>query len=77
MLSENKPKTKKEEIMLEHQKKVLLGISDDPCLFRKEIIKSLSWLSVKEAEELYKWVKKEFGLYYAHIVGEIFCSISA
>lgn len=63
--------------MLEHQKKVLLGVSDNPYLFRKEIIKSLSWLSVKDAEELNRWVKKEFGLYYAHILGEIFCSISA
>ncbi len=63
--------------MLEHQKKVLLGVSKNPHLFRKEIEKSLSWLSSNETEQLYKWVKKEFGLYYSQMLSEIFYGISA
>ncbi|TLX77628.1 hypothetical protein E9993_03015 [Labilibacter sediminis] len=63
--------------MLEHQKKVLLGVADNPYLFRKEILKSLSWLSIQEVEELYLWVKKEFGIYYAHILGEALQCVSA
>ncbi len=63
--------------MLEHQKKVLLGVSKNPHLFRKEVIKSLGWLTPEEAMELYKWIKKEFGTYYSHMLGEVFCGISA
>ncbi|MCW3804385.1 hypothetical protein [Plebeiibacterium marinum] len=63
--------------MLEHQKKMLLGVAKNPHLFRKELVKSFTWLSVEELEALHKWVKKEFGSYYDHLIGEIFCSISA
>ncbi|WP_066633636.1 hypothetical protein [Labilibacter marinus] len=63
--------------MLEHQKKVLLGVSKNPHLFRKEVVKSLTWLSTAEAKELYNWVKKEFGSYYAQMLGEVFFGVSA
>ena len=63
--------------MLEHQKKVLLGVSKNPHLFRKEVVKSLCWLSDEETEELYKWIKKEFGAYYSQMLSEVFCGISA
>ena len=77
LFPEYKPIQPKIIIMLEHQKKVLLGVADNPYLFRKEIFKSLSWLSIQEVEELYSWVQNEFGIYYAHILGEVFSSISA
>ena len=47
--------------MLEHQMKVLLGVAKNPHLFRKELIKSFTWLSVEELEVLRKWIKSEFG----------------
>ncbi len=63
--------------MLEHQMKVLLGVAKNPRLFRKELIKSFTWLSVEELEVLRKWIKSEFGSYYDHLIGEIFYGISA
>ncbi|MGQ1787054.1 MULTISPECIES: hypothetical protein [unclassified Saccharicrinis] len=63
--------------MLEHQKKVLLGVAKNPRRFRKEIVKSLSWLSQAEAKELYEWVKKEFGTYYSQMLSEVFFGMSA
>lgn len=63
--------------MLEHQKKVLLGLAKNPYQFRKEVIKSVAWLNQDQIEELYKWVKKEMGLYYSKIVREALYSLSA
>ena len=63
--------------MLEHQKKVLLGVAKNPHRFKKEIIKSLSWLSREETKELYKWIKREFGTYYSQMLSEVFVGISA
>jgi len=63
--------------MLEHQKKVLLGVANSPRRFRKEIVKSLVWLSIEESEELYFWMKKEFGSSYSQILSEVFFGMSA
>ncbi len=63
--------------MLEHQKKVLLGVAKNPHLFRKELIKSLTWLSTQEMQELHKWVNDKFGSYYSHLLGELFYCVSA
>jgi len=63
--------------MLEHQKKVLLGVANNPYLFRKELIKSFTWLSASELDDLYKWVKNQFGSQYSHLISEIFCGLSA
>ncbi|WP_044213578.1 hypothetical protein [Saccharicrinis fermentans] len=62
--------------MLEHQKKVLLGVANNPRRFRKEIVKSLVWLSDEESEALYYWVKKEFGSNYSQILSEVFLGMS-
>lgn len=63
--------------MLEHQKKVLLGVAKNPYLFRKELLKSFSWLSAEEVDVFYKWVKKEFDAQYSHLIAEVFYEISA
>lgn len=63
--------------MLEHQKKVLLGLAKNPYLFRKEIIKSFRWLNQEQIEDLYNWVKKEMGSYYSQLVQEALCSMPA
>lgn len=63
--------------MLEHQKKVLLGLAKNPYQFRKEIIKSFRWLNQEQIEDLYKWVKKEMGSYYSQLVQEALHSMSA
>jgi hypothetical protein len=47
--------------MLEHQKVVLRNVSHDEHLFRKELIKSMAWLSSHELTELRKWLRQHFG----------------
>lgn len=63
--------------MLEHQKKVLIGVAKYPHLFKKELVKSFTWLSVSEIRELHSWVSKEFGMYYDNMINEVFCRVSA
>ncbi len=46
--------------MLEGFKTVLNGVKDDKKLFKKELIKSLSWLNGTEKEELKQWVEDNF-----------------
>jgi len=58
--------------MLEHQIKVLKAVSDNQQLFRKELIKSLSWLSDKERLELQKWVSEHYMNQYPGLINEAF-----
>jgi hypothetical protein len=60
--------------MLEHQKMVLKGISFDKTLFKKELIKSLSWLSKEEQTKLLTWVKENFSYKYADVIIDVFYS---
>ncbi len=50
--------------MLEHQKKILLGLQNNQELFQKELFKSIKWLSPKEVGELLEWVKENFQVLY-------------
>ncbi len=58
--------------MLEHQKKVLSGVSNNPYLFKKELLKSLKWLNHDELAELQKWLKQKYGDRYASIIANDF-----
>ena len=58
--------------MLEHQKKVLLGVSENNSLFRKELIKSMVWLNDSDLALLQNWVRKNFYDKQANIINEIF-----
>lgn len=58
--------------MLEHQKKVLTSVSFDKPLFRKELIKSLSWLNEEEQIQLAKWVKENFAHLHSDIIMDVF-----
>lgn len=57
--------------MLEHCKTVLNGVHEDKRLFRKELIKSLSWLNEEEQVQLKTWVRKNFLLEHADVIQEI------
>ncbi len=46
--------------MLEHQKIVLSGVKENSKLFKKELEKSLQWLTSNEVAELYKWLVNNF-----------------
>lgn len=50
--------------MLELQKKVLQAVKSDKFLFRKELMKSLTWLKRNDRIRLRYWVKKNF--YHLH-----------
>lgn len=57
--------------MLEAQKSVLLNVSYDLNLFRKELIKSLVWLNTSELTELRKWLRDSFEEPHIEIVKEV------
>jgi hypothetical protein len=46
--------------MLEHQKFILANISSVKPLFKKELMKSLNWLSTEEVIELHRWLIKNY-----------------
>lgn len=58
--------------MLEHQKLVLQNLSEHKDLFRKELYKSLAWLSDNEQEELFSWLKLNYGHTHNIVLQEVF-----
>ena len=60
------------ETMLEHQKIVLSGVCDQKQLFRKELLKSLSWLDAKEQDALKGWVWENFYHMHSETIDEVF-----
>ncbi len=58
--------------MLDHQKMVLLNVCNDTNLFRKELRKSLHWLSNPERSQLYLWLKANFGEDYQELIAEAY-----
>lgn len=58
--------------MLEHQKTVLQGVSFDKALFKKELIKSILWLTQNEVFLLKQWVIKTFSNNHNDVIQEVF-----
>lgn len=63
--------------MLELQKFVLQRVCEDSRLFKKELVKSLKWLSSPDIEKLKQWVWSEFGKTHAEIIREVFTPVPA
>ena len=61
--------------MLEFSKKVLNKVSFDKKLFKKELQKSIRWLSKREMTHLKIWALATFGQYKG-IILEVFDQIS-
>ena len=57
--------------MLDHQKIVLKGVSSNKELFKKELIKSLTWLNFYEVKKLKKWVIDNFGDIHPEIIQDV------
>jgi hypothetical protein len=57
--------------MLELQKFVLQRVCDDAVLFKRELIKSLKWLSSPDLEHLKQWVWLEFGKIHGDVISEV------
>jgi hypothetical protein len=59
-------------IMLQHQKFLLFNLSPLKPLFRKELKKSLGWLSPEEVSELYHWVVTNFWETHKEEISDVF-----
>ena len=57
--------------MLEYCKIVLNGVHEDKKLFRKELIKSMSWLNTDEQTQFAAWVREKFNHQHSEIIDEI------
>nr|WP_321452327.1 hypothetical protein [uncultured Carboxylicivirga sp.] len=57
--------------MLECCKTVLNGVHEDKFLFRKELIKSLSWLNAEDQHKLQIWVRDHYYCEHADVIEEI------
>lgn len=57
--------------MLEHQKKILRGVSQNPDLFKKELIKSFKWLSSNEQILLRRWLFDNFYHLYPETIEKV------
>ncbi len=73
---ELKPETMKIKsgTMLDHQKKVLQGVSVDKELFKKELVKSFRWLEQPEKKELIRWVNSNFRKSHPRVLDEVFAT---
>lgn len=63
------------KLMLELQKFVLQQVCEDARLFKKELIKSIMWLSIPDVENLKHWVLTEYGNRHSDIIKEVFCLV--
>jgi len=61
--------------MLEFSKKILNKVSFDKNLFKKELLKSVSWVSKKEVITLKIWALSTFSQYKNTII-EVFDQVS-
>ena len=60
--------------MFEYTKRILLKVSFDQNLFRKELYKAINWLKSDEQHLLKLWCLATFGRHYYDIVVEVFRS---
>ena len=60
------------KIMLDFCKKVLLKVSFDKKLFRKELLKAIVWLKGDDVVLLRVWCLATFGHIYRDVILEVF-----
>jgi hypothetical protein len=60
--------------MFEYVKVILEKVSFDKWLFKKELSKSLKWITYTEAVLLHAWLVSTFGEKYSEIISETFKS---
>lgn len=58
--------------MLEFCKKVLMKVSFDRLLFKKELKKAIKWVKKDELVQLKEWCVTKFGHVYGDIITESF-----
>jgi len=58
--------------MLDYVKTILIKVSFDQNLFKKELEKSLQWLEAEEILKLKDWVVEKFNHMYKDIISDVF-----
>ncbi len=58
--------------MFEYAKIILPKVSFSKQLFRKELLKCVSWVEKEEVEDLRNWCFENFGEIYPDILEEVF-----
>lgn len=58
-------------MMLELQKKVLVGVAFSKELFKKELKKSVVWLSTAELGDLKKWLKVNYWRTHSEVIADV------
>ena len=61
--------------MFEYTKQILLKVSFDQGLFRKELMKAMTWLQNDEKRLLKFWCIGTFGALHADVITEAFRNI--
>jgi uncharacterized protein YjhX (UPF0386 family) len=62
--------------MFEYTKEILMKVSFDRVLFRKELGKAVKWLKADEKRMLMVWCLATFGHRYADIIMQTFRHVS-
>jgi hypothetical protein len=62
--------------MLEYSKEILLKVSFDKGLFRKELKKATRWLKTEERRLFMLWCFATFGARYYDVLVEVFKKVS-
>jgi len=62
--------------MLEHQKTILNKVSYNRKLFRKELEKSIKWLSRDDLLALYTWLTIHYSAKYLDVISDVFNSLT-
>ncbi|NBC82892.1 MAG: hypothetical protein GVY19_05870 [Bacteroidetes bacterium] len=57
--------------MLEHQKIILSNVKDDKRVFRKELHKTLRWISDTDLKHLRSWLYENFDETHQKIIDEV------
>lgn len=58
--------------MLEHQKIVLSNLCTNEYLFKKELHKSIDWLTFEELNDLWSWLKDNYWHSHSEIIVDAF-----
>lgn len=58
--------------MLEYTKTVLEKVSFNEALFTKELMKSIQWVQMDDANQLYAWCKTLYGNRYEKVIDHCF-----
>jgi hypothetical protein len=62
--------------MLEYTKEILMKVSFDKVLFRKELRKAMKWLKEEERTLLMLWCFSTFGTKYYTVIEQVFRKVS-